>query len=100
MRIKFIHFLAWAAFTVMSGAALGAGWTVPTKITSVGQYGVNTTFFTTEAEVSQCGDKKRLFFYTQDATDLEKFNSVLLTAFAAGKKIKVYLHDPIECGGQ
>ncbi|WP_010380151.1 hypothetical protein [Pseudoalteromonas rubra] len=42
--------------------AFAAGWTAPTKITSVGQYGTNSTFFTTEADVSQCGDKKSSSF--------------------------------------
>jgi|GEM_PF-6422461 len=87
-------------FIIMTGTVFGEGWTVPSKVTSVGQYGPNTTFFTTEAAVSECGDKYKLYFNNQDATDPEKLNSVLLTAFAAGKKITVYLHNPINCGGQ
>lgn len=79
---------------------LAAGWTVPTKITSVGQYGANSTFFTTEADVSQCGNKKKLFFLTSDATDPDKFYSALLMAYASGKRMKVYLHDPVVCGSE
>lgn len=41
------------SFCFFNAFAFAGGWTVATKITSVGQYGSNSTFFTTEADISQ-----------------------------------------------
>jgi hypothetical protein len=81
-----------------------AGWTSTTEVTSVGQYGHGAIYFTTTDEVSSCGNKNKLFFYTKDATEPEKLYSALLTAFVSGKRIRVFLHDNssggVNCGGE
>lgn len=76
------------------------GWTTTSKITSVGQYGQKAIYFTMEHDISACDDKKKLYFLTDDASNPENLYSTLLAAFVSGKRMKVYLHDPVTCGGE
>ncbi|MCG7561323.1 hypothetical protein [Pseudoalteromonas sp. McH1-42] len=100
MKLASFKFAFGISLLFFNAFAFAEGWTVATRITSVGQYGANSTFFTTEADVSQCGNKKKLFFLTSDATEPDKFYSTLLMAYASGKRMKVYLHDPVVCGSE
>lgn len=74
------------------------GFTEWTTIESVGQYGSGGIFFTTTSETSKCGNKNMLFYNIADATQENKFYSTLLAALASGKKMRIYLHEPIVCG--
>jgi hypothetical protein len=85
---------------LFSGLTSAEGYTVATAITSVGQYGGGAMYFTTEDDVSACANKKKLFFYTSKATEPDKLYSTLLTALASGMKLKVFLHAPVNCGGE
>ena len=96
-------FLAIVSFFLIERAS-AEGWTPTTSVTSVGQYGQNAIFFTTEDAVGECANKNKFYYRTSDASDPEKFYSALLTAFTAGKKIKFFLHNSSNggpnCGGE
>lgn len=77
-----------------------AGWTPLTKIESFGTYGVDTFMVKTAQVVSQCGDTKQLYWIKSSTSQHDEFYAALLTAYASGSDVKIYLHDPVNCGPQ
>lgn len=93
---KIIAIIILAITPINVSAAVG--WTTASKITSLGQYGVNQMTILFEEDVSVCSNKKRLIYDVLDASQPESFYSTLLSAYLSGKKVRIYLHDPVSCG--
>jgi len=75
-------------FGGLSCGASAVGFTPWVKITSIGQYGVDQMIVTTDVDVSQCGDKKKLYWLTTDASQPGSFYSTLFDCVYGGKERK------------
>ncbi len=100
--LKFFPTLLFATLLpiFVANRSYAEGWTQLTEVVSVGQYGADILMIKTVESVSVCTDATQLYWSGAQAGHPDKFFSALLAAQVSGKKVKIYLHDPVVCGPQ